>query len=196
MHPTPPEPGNAAQQRPAKPRCHICSARLGERHGSSCRILGEVIIHRGRTEPVTDVQPSDLKVAGCGCPAVLVDALGTHGGHDTTCRRATWVTATTCPTTLYRISTPGFTYAPTWTACWADETVSPHGIHHPTHASAFRAYGGFTTWDDAAAFLDDLRADQHPIGVFVVPNPTGYQMPRPGDAPITIDTVQERTGDE
>lgn len=154
----------------AKPRCPCCTARLGDRHAGSCRIFGEVIIHRDRPQPVAAVQPQDLAVAGCGCSRILVDALGPRGGHTQTCRRQTWITATTEPAHLFR---PGTNQQLTvgcmigWLAVWTDSTVSRHGIHLPDHAAAFRTSNPFGTWDDAAAFLDDLRSDMRPLGVFV-----------------------------
>lgn len=161
------------QQLPPKRRCPICTAPVGDRHGSSCRILAEVITDtsRGNATIRANVMPRDLEVAGCGCPDILVRNLGPQGGHDNTCLRTTWITPVTRPDRYARMTTPNDTFdqglTVLWTACWTDNTVSRHGIHHPTHATAFQSRTGFDTWHAAAQFLDDLAATSRPIGVFL-----------------------------
>jgi hypothetical protein len=152
--------------------CPDCGQAVGVPHTTSCRILAEVIVnpdrqaaHRaGPRVGAFLVEPGDLTPAGCGCPLILVDALGPRGGHPRPqCLRSTWITTVTRPTARW---TPD---GGTWTACWTDHTVSPHGIHLPRHLGGFLASTGFPTWDAAAELLDRLTIARtiRPVGVFL-----------------------------
>ncbi len=165
--------------------CPDCGNRVGVHHWRNCRILAEVITWRDRREaagpatpddphPETRIQDTDLIRAGCGCSAILVDAKGTqYGGHMNHCRRSTWVTAVTKPVVMFADHVDTGDGPPVdndhalWTAAWTDNTVSHHGTHLPVHAAAFQAMSGFTSWDEAAKFLDSLPLHTRPLGVFL-----------------------------
>lgn len=139
--------------------CPFCQQPVGARH-SFCRIYAETITHPYRqtlTEPQLVVD-ADLTLAGCGCSRILVDALGPHGGHHKNdCRRSTWITPVTRPDRDFPDGSVIFDGTLHFTACWTDHTVSRHGIHLPDYSTAFQSRPGFTYWDAAAEFLDELH---------------------------------------
>lgn len=151
--------------------CPFCQQPVGARH-SFCRIYAETITHpyRQTLTPVQLVVDADLTLAGCGCSRILVDALGPNGGHHNNgCRRSTWITPVTRPDRDFPDGSTIADRVPAWTACWSDATVSRHGIHLPDYSTAFQSRPGFTDWDAAAEFLDDLHttADVRPLGIFL-----------------------------
>lgn len=130
--------------------CPCCDEPRGGHHHSGCTILYTTLTGRPKTQEWDLVRAEDTARSDCGCAAVLVAARH-PAGHRPACARATWVTPVDPPGDDHR----------GWSAAYC--TPNPGG------SADYRVTPGFSTWRDAAHYLDALTIadrEHQPLGVW------------------------------